>query len=71
MAVTHLNPRVSETAARAVANALARVNPSQRETVLREMLAHVAGGLAVIAGPEACAEAVYRLADAIVARWEA
>ena len=34
----------------------------------RELLAHTAAGLVVIEGDRAAGEAVYRLADAVVAR---
>lgn len=38
MSATHLNPDVSNTAARYVAKAQARVHPSQREALLREVI---------------------------------
>lgn len=41
---------------------------AERGRFLREMLAHVAAGLVVIEGSAEASEAVYRLADAVVAR---
>jgi hypothetical protein len=38
---------------------------------LRELLAHAAAGLVVIEGEAEASEAVYRLADAVVARGSA
>jgi len=55
-------------AAAVVAGAL-RQRPSQaRPAFLRELMAHAAAGLVVIEGEVAAGEAVYRLADAVVAR---
>ena len=45
---------------------LRRARPSERDLRLRQLLAHAAAGLVLASGPEAAAEAVYRLADAIV-----
>jgi hypothetical protein len=55
-------------AARLVAGALSRRAPQERAEFLRELLAHTAAGLVVIAGEREAGEAVYRLADAVVAR---
>ena len=51
-----------------VARALSRRPPKDRAAFLRELLAHTAAGLVVIEGDRAAGEAVYRLADAVVAR---
>jgi hypothetical protein len=51
-----------------VARALSRRPPKDRPGFLRELLAHTAAGLVVIEGDRAAGEAVYRLADAVVAR---
>ncbi len=58
----------AEDAAAVVAKALSRRSPKDRPGFLRELLAHSAAGLVVIEGDEAAGEAVYRLADAVVAR---
>ena len=55
-------------AAALVARALARRSAAERPRFLRELLAHTAAGLMVIEGDRAAGEAVYRLADAVVAR---
>jgi hypothetical protein len=55
-------------AAALVARALARRKACERPRFLRELLAHTAAGLVVIEGDRAAGEAVYRLADAVVAR---
>lgn len=55
-------------AARLVAGALGRRAPAARGRFLRELLAHSAAGLVVIEGEAEASEAVYRLADAVVAR---
>jgi len=55
-------------AAAVVAQALSRRKPKDRAEFLRELLAHTAAGLVVIEGDRAAGEAVYRLADAVVAR---
>jgi hypothetical protein len=55
-------------AAALVAAALARHAPAERAKFLRELLAHTAAGLVVIEGDREAGEAVYRLADAVVAR---
>lgn len=55
-------------AAAVVAQALSRREPGQRAQFLRELLAHTAAGLVVIEGDREAGEAVYRLADAVVAR---
>ncbi|MEO8113600.1 MAG: hypothetical protein ABI655_04400 [Phenylobacterium sp.] len=55
-------------AAALVARALSRRSPEERASFLRELLAHTAAGLVVIEGDRAASEAVYRLADAVVAR---
>jgi len=57
-----------EDAAAMVARALSRRPPAERPGFLRELLAHTAAGLVVIEGDRAAGEAVYRLADAVVAR---
>lgn len=55
-------------AAALVAGALTRRTPAERGRFLRELLAHTAAGLVVIEGDAEASEAVYRLADAVVAR---
>ena len=55
-------------AAALVAGALSRRGASERARFLRELLAHTAAGLVVIEGEAEASEAVYRLADAVVAR---
>jgi len=55
-------------AATLVAGALSRRGPDERGRFLRELLAHTAAGLVVIEGEAQASEAVYRLADAVVAR---
>jgi len=57
----------AEDAAAMVARALSRRPPRDRAEFLRELLAHTAAGLVVIEGDRAAGEAVYRLADAVVA----
>ena len=59
---------VAEDAAAVVAKALARRAPADRAQFLKELLAHTAAGLVVIEGDREAGEAVYRLADAVVAR---
>jgi hypothetical protein len=59
---------VSEAAAKLVAQALSERAPQERPKFLRELLAHTAAGLVVIEGEREAGEAVYRLADAVVAR---
>jgi len=60
--------REVDDAAGMVARALSRRPPKDRPAFLRELLAHAAAGLVVIEGERAAGEAVYRLADAVVAR---
>ena len=60
--------REVDDAAGMVARALSRRPPKDRPAFLRELLAHTAAGLVVIEGERAAGEAVYRLADAVVAR---
>lgn len=55
-------------AASVVAGELSRRKPGERGRFLREMLAHCAAGLVIIEGESEASEAVYRLADAVVAR---
>lgn len=55
-------------AAAVVAAELGRRRPGERGRFLRELLAHTAAGLVVIEGEAEASEAVYRLADAVVAR---
>ena len=55
-------------AARVVARALSRRAPADRAQFLRELMAHTAAGLVIIEGEREAGEAVYRLADAVVAR---
>lgn len=57
-----------EAAASLVARALSRRAPGERARFLRELLAHTAAGLVIVEGERAAGEAVYRLADAVVAR---
>ena len=57
-----------EEAAKLVAGALSLRAPKERARFLRELLAHTAAGLVVIEGEREAGEAVYRLADAVVAR---
>jgi hypothetical protein len=58
----------NDDAACVVARALSRRTPKERPGFLRELLAHTAAGLVVIEGEREAGEAVYRLADAVVAR---
>jgi 16S rRNA G527 N7-methylase RsmG len=58
----------AEDAAAVIAGALCRREPKARGRFLRELLAHSAAGLVVIEGEAEASEAVYRLADAVVAR---
>ena len=58
----------ADAAAAVVARALSRRLPKDRAGFLRALLAHTAAGLVVIEGDRAAGEAVYRLADAVVAR---
>lgn len=58
----------AEDAAAMVARELSRRPVKDRPRFLRELLAHTAAGLVVIEGDQAAGEAVYRLADAVVAR---
>jgi uncharacterized small protein (DUF1192 family) len=51
-----------------VAAALAQCPVESRAGLLREMLAHVAAGLVTTEGHKEAAEAVYRMADAVVSR---
>lgn len=55
-------------AAALVAGALSRRAAAERGRFLRELLAHAAAGLVLIEGEAEAGEAVYRLADAVVAR---
>ena len=55
-------------AAALVAGALSRRGPDARGRFLRELLALTAAGLVVVEGEAEASEAVYRLADAVVAR---
>ena len=55
-------------AATLVAGALSRRRPGERGRFLRELMAHAAAGLVIIEGEGHASEAVYRLADAVVAR---
>jgi hypothetical protein len=57
-----------EDAAAIVARALSRRPAKARPRFLRELLAQTAAGRVVIEGERAAGEAVYRLADAVVAR---
>jgi hypothetical protein len=57
-----------EDAAALVACALRERPPRARPVFLRELLAHAAAGLVVIEGDIAAGEAIYRLADSVVAR---
>lgn len=57
-----------EEAASLVARALSRRGPGERGRFLRELLAHTAAGLVIVEGEREAGEAVYRLADAVVAR---
>lgn len=58
----------AQDAAAVVAGELSRRKPGERGRFLRELLAHSAAGLVVIEGEAEASEAVYRLADAVVAR---
>lgn len=51
-----------------ITNAMLRVPPSERPDLARKIAAHAAAGLAIYEGSESAAEALYRLADAIIAR---
>jgi hypothetical protein len=58
----------TEQAAALVARALSRRAPQERGRFLRELMAHAAAGLVIVEGEREAGEAVYRLADAVVAR---
>lgn len=58
--------RSADLAFAAVAKLLDHQPPSNRSAFLRELLAHTAAGLVVLEGREKAAEAIYRLADAVV-----
>jgi hypothetical protein len=60
--------KVRSDASAIVARELARRDLAERGRFLRELLAHTAAGLVVIEGEAQASEAVYRLADAVVAR---
>lgn len=51
-----------------VASALADTPSHERGAFLRHMLAHAAAGIVVLEGSPAAAEALYRVADAVVGR---
>lgn len=59
---------VSDDPGSLVTKALRRCEAQSRPKFLRELMAHAAAGLVVIEGEVAAGEAVYRLADAVVAR---
>jgi hypothetical protein len=62
-------PDAATDAATLVAAGLAaRTTPLRQETFLHELLAHSAAGLSILEGDRQAAEALYRLADAVVAR---
>jgi hypothetical protein len=58
-------------AADLVAKGLRALSADERGLFLRELLAHTAAGLVLIEGEAKASEAVYRLADAVVARCRA
>jgi hypothetical protein len=58
-------------AADIVAKGLRALSADERGLFLRELLAHTAAGLVLIEGEARASEAVYRLADAVVARGRA
>lgn len=55
-------------AVQVVSDALIAQPVENRADFLREVLAHAAGGLIALEGGERAAEAVYRVADAIIRR---
>jgi hypothetical protein len=55
-------------ASKIVADLLVRQPPADRPRFLRDLLAHAAAGIVVIEGERAAAEAVFRVADAVVTR---
>lgn len=63
-----MSARESSLAADLVSRALRRADLSDRGRFLRDLLAHAAAGLTLIEGERAAAEAVYRIADALVDR---
>lgn len=60
--------RSSDDVASLVAAGLRARAADERGLFLRELLAHTAAGLVVLEGEARASEAVYRLADAVVAR---
>lgn len=64
----NMSKEAADDPAALVAGALSRRAPGERGRFLRELLAHTAAGLVVIEGETEASEAVYRLADAVVAR---
>lgn len=46
---------------------LRRRGPKERVDFLKDLLAHTAAGLSLLEGEAAAGEAIYRLADAVVA----
>lgn len=55
-------------AAAVVSREVTKRPPQERGAFLRELLAHTAAAMVVVDGARATGEAVYRLADAVVAR---
>lgn len=55
-------------AAAVVANCLRTVEPHERAETCRELMGHAAAALEIFAGRPVAAEAIYRLADVVVAR---
>lgn len=55
-------------AATLIARAIDECAAASRPALLRELLAHAAAGLVITEGHAETAEAIYRLADAVVAR---
>lgn len=55
-------------AAHIVTDALLARRPEERARFLREVISHAAAGIVVLEGSKAAAEALYRLADAVVSR---
>lgn len=63
-----MNP--TPNAAGLVTAGLSACEAPDRSRFLRELMAHTAAGLVIVDGGREAAEAVYRLADAVVARAE-
>lgn len=66
--MTRTPAQIDRLAARIVARVMAANEPSQQAALLASMIAHSAAGLRIAIGAEHAAEAVYSVADQVVAR---